>query len=201
MRPDLSIQEQRYQGRSYWVVKDPLAQNYFRFEEEEFRIFEWLDGEASLEELQQKFELQFSPQKISLREIHQLVAMLHRNSLVLADTPGQGTELLRRHRQRTHRARIGALANVLCVRFKGFDPDRLLGWLNRRLGWLFSPACFACFGCLVIGALLLIGVQFDSFRGKLPAFQEFFGTGKLDLDRGHSRRYQGAARVRSRPCL
>ncbi len=164
-------------GAAIGSVKDPLAQRYYRFEEEEFRLLEMLDGRASLVELQQRFQERFSPQKISLREIHQLVAMLHRSSLVVADTPGQGSELLKRHRLQLHKERVGAITNILCVRFKGYDPDRLLGWLDRRVGWLFSPPCVAFSLVLAIGALLLIGVQFDTFRSKLPAFREFFAAG------------------------
>ena len=30
VRPDLSARRQRYQGRSYWVVKDPVGLQYYR---------------------------------------------------------------------------------------------------------------------------------------------------------------------------
>ena len=32
-RPDLQARRQRYQGRTYWVVKEPVGLNYFRLEE------------------------------------------------------------------------------------------------------------------------------------------------------------------------
>ncbi|MFV1966111.1 MAG: hypothetical protein ACC628_11845, partial [Pirellulaceae bacterium] len=38
MRPDLTARRQRYHGRSYWVVKEPVGLNYFRFHEEEYAI-------------------------------------------------------------------------------------------------------------------------------------------------------------------
>ena len=47
-RPDLSAQQQRYLGQTYWVVKEPVGLKYYRFQEEEYatgivpRIaFEW----------------------------------------------------------------------------------------------------------------------------------------------------------------
>jgi len=52
-RPDLSARQQHYQGRSYWVVKDPLGLNYFRFQEEEYFILELLDGRTSLRRIKQ----------------------------------------------------------------------------------------------------------------------------------------------------
>ena len=55
-RPDLRARRHRYQGRIYWVVKDPVGLQYFRFEEEEFAILQMLDGESSLDEIADRFE-------------------------------------------------------------------------------------------------------------------------------------------------
>ena len=33
-RPDLESRRHKYDGRVYWVVKEPLGLNYFRFHEE-----------------------------------------------------------------------------------------------------------------------------------------------------------------------
>ena len=45
MRPDLSARRHRYHGRTFWVVKEPVGLNYFRFHEEEYAILGMLDGE------------------------------------------------------------------------------------------------------------------------------------------------------------
>ena len=55
-RPDLKARKQRYQGRLYWVVKDPVGLQYYRFEEEEYAILQMLDGESSLDEIAEQFE-------------------------------------------------------------------------------------------------------------------------------------------------
>ena len=44
MRPDLSARKQQYLGRSYWVVKEPVGLNYYRFQNEEYAILQMLDG-------------------------------------------------------------------------------------------------------------------------------------------------------------
>jgi len=51
MRPDLSARRHRYHGRTFWVVKEPVGLNYFRFHEEEYAILGMLDGRTSLEEI------------------------------------------------------------------------------------------------------------------------------------------------------
>jgi len=176
VRADLQTKCQTYLGRQYWVVKDPLALKYYRFEEEEFSLLQMLDGETSLQDLQDAFERRFAPQKITRPELHQLVAMLHRSALVVSDAAGQGEQLLRRHAAHARRRRLASLANILSIRFPGVDPDRLLTWLDRRVGWFFSRSCLTFCLCFVAAALLLIAAQFDVFQAKLPSFSDFFAS-------------------------
>jgi putative peptide zinc metalloprotease protein len=92
-RPDLSARQHRYQGRLYWVIKEPVGLKYFRFQEEEFAILNMLDGETSLDEIKERFEEDFPPQKITVEELGQFVGMLHRSGLVIANvaaTNGSG---------------------------------------------------------------------------------------------------------------
>ena len=58
-RPDLSAKRQQYLGQTYWVVKEPVGLNYFRFQEEEYAILQKLDGTISLDELKDWFEAEF----------------------------------------------------------------------------------------------------------------------------------------------
>ncbi len=176
MRPDLVVQRQTYQGREYWVVKDPLAQKYFRFEEEEYALLQMLDGRSSIDQIKRRFQRRFSPQKITAGELHQFVGMLYRNSLLVSDGPGQGKELRTRRDENARRRMLGALSNVLAFRFKGIDPDRMLTWLDRRIGWLFSPLIVALSFVLIASAALLVTVEFDTFVARLPAFHDFFAA-------------------------
>ena len=92
-RPDLTARKQYYQGRTFWVVKEPVGLKYFRFHEEEYVILQMLDGAISFDEIRTRFQERFAPQKISLSELQQFVGMLHRNGLVVSSAPGQA----RRH--------------------------------------------------------------------------------------------------------
>jgi putative peptide zinc metalloprotease protein len=175
-RPDLKARKQRYQGRTYWVVKDPVALQYFRFEEEEFAILQMLDGESSLDEIAERFEAEFPPQTIRVEELQNFIGMLHRSGLVLSDAPGQGWQLKERRDEKKRQELLGALANLLAFRFRGFDPERLLNWLYPYVRWFFTPA--ATWGALVLAAmaLTLVIVQFDVFQSRLPSFNAFFSA-------------------------
>src|SRR4051812_22781662 len=139
MRRDLIVRRQRWQGREYWTIKDPLTLKYYRFEDEEFAILSLLDGQTSPRTICDEFEQRFAPQRVTNSQLQQLLTMLHRSNLLIANAAGQGTELLARDNQRRRKQRLELVGNFLSLRFRGFDPDRFLGWLNRHVGWIFTP--------------------------------------------------------------
>jgi putative peptide zinc metalloprotease protein len=76
-RPDLEANRHLYHGRSYWVVKEPVGLNYFRFHDEEYAILKMLDGRTSLQEIKDRFQGEFAPQRITLQDLQQFIGMLH----------------------------------------------------------------------------------------------------------------------------
>ncbi len=70
----------------YWVVKEPVGLNYYRFHEEEYAILNMLDGDTSLQAIK-RFRTKFAPQRITLQDLQQFVGMLHRSGLVISQSP------------------------------------------------------------------------------------------------------------------
>lgn len=167
-RTDLEFYPQQLRARNVWVVKDPLTLRYFHFREEEIEILRWLDGQTSLEQIKQRFETRFAPQRMTVTRLHAFVANLHRNSLVISDAAGQGTQMLERAVRRKRDKWIAALSSPLAIQFPGFDPEWLLTRLYPRVRWLFTPWCVAACALLAITALLVVGCQFDQFQARLP---------------------------------
>jgi putative peptide zinc metalloprotease protein len=176
-RGDLVTNRQVYQGQAWWVVKDPISLHYFRFRPEEYWLLDMLDGQKSLEVLKEQFEAKFPPRRITVEELSRFVATLHRSGLVIGDRPGQGPQLFERRRQRIWKQWMAWLANIMSMRFRGIDPDRLLTRLDPWFGWLFSPPAILCMLAFVASAVLLVLVNFDTFRSKLPEFHQFFAAG------------------------
>jgi len=142
MRADLIAKRQNYEGRDCWVVKDPIAMKYFRFEDEEYRLLQMVDGRTSPEQIKRQFEARFSPQTLTLQELFQLVGMLYRNSLLVSDAVDQGQSLRQRAIESEQAKRWQSLTNVLAIRFRGFDPDDLLTALNPWTAWFFTWPAF-----------------------------------------------------------
>jgi len=173
-RQDLKARRQRYQGQIYWVVKDPVGLQYYRFEEEEFAILQMLDGQSSLDEIADRFEREFPPQTIRTEELQQFIGMLHRSGLVITDAPGQGQQLVKRRGERKRQERIQTVTNILSMRFKGVDPERFFDVIYPYVRWFFSVPAMICCIMLGLAALSLIIVQFDVFHSRLPDFHYFF---------------------------
>src|SRR5216117_1903707 len=175
MRPDLEARRHRYHGRTFWVVKEPVGLNYFRFHDEEFAILCMLDGRSSLDDIKEEFETQFTPQKITFHDLLQFVGMLHRSGLVISEATGQGHQLVKRRNEKKFRELMGKLSNVFALRFRGVDPERFLNWLYKYAGWFFRWPTVVCVTFLALAALTLVAVNFDDFHRKLPEFHQFFG--------------------------
>ena len=175
-RPDLTFQRQSYQGRDYWVIKDPISLKYYRFEEEEYALLQMLDGLSSPDQIKRRFDYRFAPQKIAMQELYQFIGMLYRSSLLVSDSPGQGVELQRRGVKNRKAELRQSLTNILAIRYKGFDPDKMLGEMNKWVGWFFTWPAFLLVLLLGLSALALIITQFETFQNKLPSFNDFFAA-------------------------
>ena len=175
-RPDLESRKHHYDGRSYWVVKEPLGLNYFRFHEEEFAILNMLDGQTSLQAIKDRFQAEFAPQRISLQDLQQFVGMLHKSGLVISHAVGQGKPLRRRGETKKRKEWISKLSNIFAIRFRGIDPERILNALRPWFGWLFTTWCLFLAMFLGLAAITLVLVNYQEFRGKLPTFETFFAA-------------------------
>lgn len=180
-RSDLEAKRATYLGRSYWIVKDPIGLKYYRFQDEEYFILKQLDGTKSLDAIKEAFEARFPPQKITLEEIQSFVGQLYQCSLIVVGVPDQGHELLKRRKKRRRKEVLAQCSNILAIRFKGVDPNRFFDRLLPYVRWCFHPATLCLCLAMMAAALLLVGIEFDHFRSKLPEFQQFFGPGNLVL--------------------
>ena len=176
-RGDLVTNRQVYQGQAWYVVKDPIGLSYYRFRPEEYALLEMLDGEASLEDLKDNFEARFPPRRITVDEVSRFVSTLHRSGLVIGDRAGQGPQLNERRRQRVWSEWKNWLRSIMCLRFRGIDPDWILNKLNPWFGWLYSSPALMVAVAYIFTALMLVLVNFETFRSKLPEFHQFFASG------------------------
>lgn len=174
MRPDLVVRPQSIRGRRQWNVKDPVSMSYFRLRDEEYAILEMLDGQASAEELIQRFERRFAPRRLTAERLQAFLARLHADGLLVSDATGQAAQLLARGAKQRRQRRAMFLANLLAIRLPGVNPAPLLDSIEGAVGWLFSPAAAVAGLALVVAAATLVATRYAEVAARMPAFHSFF---------------------------
>jgi putative peptide zinc metalloprotease protein len=174
VRADLGITLQKYEGRTHYVVKDPVSLRYYRFNEQEYFVVRQLNGTHTLEDTQKKFEAEFRPHRLTLEDLEAFAQQLLQAGLVQHESATAGKELYNKRRKQRRIQRIANWSNILYIKLPLFDPDKLLGRMLHYLGWIFTLWFFAASVGLMLSAILLVTTHFDAFYDRLPNYHEFF---------------------------
>lgn len=174
LRPDLNFTVQRYEGRLFHVVKDPVSMRYYRFKEHERYLLGLMDGKHTLEEAQKSFEQRFRPERLTLEDLEAFTSQLLQAGLAQNETPGAGKQIFDRFKKRKRKMLLNQLMNVLYIKVPVLDPDALLNKMVKPLGFIFTRWFLMLSILFMLSALFLVMSQWNSFISKLPAYHEFF---------------------------
>src|ERR1041385_8011839 len=120
-RADLAISEQVTAEGKVYVVKDPIADRFYRLPEEAHFIAKQLDGETPIEAVRRRTEERFGT-SLAPGELNEFVGSLKTAGLLDEGKTPRGRS---RHR------RIQGTPLYLRIRF--FDPDKLFGYLVGKV--------------------------------------------------------------------
>src|SRR5438445_3909655 len=179
MRRDLAIAPQKYEGRTYYVVKDPVSLCYYRFKEKEHVLIQLMDGDHSLDDAQKEYEKRFRPERLTLEDLESFAQQLLTAGLAQNESPQAGKQLFDRRKKRKRSEWMQALTNILYIKLPIFDPDRLLSRMLPKLRWIFTTWFMAVSIATMAAAILLVATHFETFRDKLPDYHEFFSFGTV----------------------
>jgi putative peptide zinc metalloprotease protein len=146
LRQDLQQSRQQHQGKTYLVVKDPVARRYFRFTESQAAILELLAEPTT-------------PEAVSARVAEKLGANVSAATIAAFCDSLEAKDLLDSPTVRERLGSIGAntkaRSSILYKQVLSFNPERIFDWLLPRTRWAFTPA-FQVFGCFLIACGLTI---------------------------------------------
>ena len=149
LRSDLRVSPQGVAEGATFVVKDPATGRFFRLRQAEQFIAQQLDGSVPLDVIPQRFEQKFGA-PLAPETLREFVEYLRR--LGLLETEGPRAEP-RADPRRTFRG------NLLYLRLKAFDPDRLLDRLVKKVGFFFTPSFLVFSAALIFFAFAIIIVN------------------------------------------
>ncbi len=174
LRRDLAIEAQKYEGRTFYVVKDPVSLRYYRLKDNEHFLLQFLDGKHTLEDAQKDYEVRYRPDRLKLEDVESFAQQLLNAGLAQNESPRAGKQLYEQRSKRQRSEWMQTLTNILYIKIPIFDPDRLLKRMLRWVGWIFSLWFFALSVGLMLSAALLVATHFETFRTKLPDQHLFF---------------------------
>jgi putative peptide zinc metalloprotease protein len=173
-RPDLGITPQKYEGKTYYVVKDPVSLRYYRFKEQEHYLLQQMDGATTLDQAQKNFENRFRPERLKLEDLEQFGQQLLQAGLVQNEAPQSGKLLYENRQKRRRMEMLGTWTNILYIKIPIFDPEKILNWMLPYLWWMFTSVFLFASIAFMASALILVMTHFEFFYNKLPSYHEFF---------------------------
>jgi putative peptide zinc metalloprotease protein len=174
VRLDLGINPQRYEGRTYFVIKDPVSLRYYRFKDQEHFLIRMMDGKHTLDDAQKAFEQQFRPDRLTLEDLEQFGQQLIKAGLAQNESPQAGKQLFDRRKEKKRTELLQTLTNILYIKIPVFDPEKLLLQMLPWTRWMFSLTFLFASVCVMLGAVLLVLTHFSTFKDRLPSYHEFF---------------------------
>ena len=174
IRPDLGITPQRFEGRVYYVIKDPVSLRYYRFKEQEYFLLGLMDGQHTLDDAQKAFEDRFRPDRLTLEDLEHFGQQLLTAGLVQNESPGAGQLLFDRRKKRRKQELLQTFTNILYIKIPVIDPDRILTHMLKYLSWMFTTWFLAASILYMLSAVCLILLHFDTFVARLPDYHEYF---------------------------
>lgn len=179
IRRDLDIHKQKYEGRTYYVVKDPVSLRYYRFKEQERFLIDLMDGKHTLDDAQKAYEKRFSPERLTLEDLEAFAQQLLTSGLAQNESPQAGKQLFDRRKKRRRSEWMQTLTNILYIKIPIFDPDWLLNWMLPKLRWIFTITFSLVSVAIMLAAIMLVATHFETFYEKLPSYHEFFSFGTV----------------------
>src|SRR5207245_6598878 len=120
---------QKFEGRTYFVVKDPVSLRYYRFKEQEQFLLQFMDGKRTLDEAQKEYEKRFRPERLTLEDLESFAQQLLTAGLAQNESPKAGTQLYERRKKRLRREWLQTFTNILYIKIPVYDPELLVNWM------------------------------------------------------------------------
>ena len=181
-RPDLKVIRQVQRGEVAYIVKDPLILKYYRFPEIAAKVFSYLDGTRTHEEVGQLVSAETGEQ-IPGSEVTGFVAGLKKLNFIEQSASEKSLLLLERLRknrqQKAEEAADGGDENYM--RFPLMDPDRLYNRIIKRIWFIWTPG-FLIFSVVLfsLAAVILIA-NWEIVNAGLSQLWAFSDKGLRDI--------------------
>lgn len=139
LRPHVTVRRQFYRGERWYVLRDPMNNQFFRLRPAAYDFVARLRLDSTIERAW-KDCLAANPNDAPGQEdVIRLLAQLYSANLLHSDMPPDSAKLFERFKQRRQKEIQSRLLNVMFARFPLLDPDEFLKRILPLIKALFSP--------------------------------------------------------------
>ncbi|MEO7318794.1 MAG: efflux RND transporter periplasmic adaptor subunit [Chthoniobacteraceae bacterium] len=162
LRGDLIVTQQTFEGRNYYVVKDPISLQYFRMTAEDYFLATLFNGKRTFAQIREHYIarhrhvlLEYSPEDLNER-----VQRFANDLALMQFLTVQGQRLKMRFdaakQKKAKKSFLYSLANqIFFVRFSLFDPDRIFGRMAKPLWWMWTKTTFWISSIIILLAVIV----------------------------------------------
>ena len=147
LRKDLVITQQRFEGRIYYVVKDPISLQYFRMTGEDYYLATLFDGVRTFGKVREAYVERFPHVRLEYtpEELNERVLRFANDLAMLQFLSVQGMRLKAKFdaakKQKKNKGGLYAFTNkVFFFRFSLWDPDVVFGKMAKPFWWIWTKA-------------------------------------------------------------
>ncbi|MEA3187633.1 MAG: putative peptide zinc metalloprotease protein [Chthoniobacter sp.] len=177
LRGDLIVTKQLYEGRTYYVVKDPISLQYFRLTAEDYFLATLFDGVRDLGAVRNGYQERFPHLRLeySEDELKERIARFANDLALLQFLSVQGARLKQRYDAGRARKHSGPsfykiVNNVFFARRSLFDPDELFARMARPLWWIWTRTAHWICTALVLLAVGIVIAKYDRTEAMMSQF-------------------------------
>lgn len=177
LREHARVARQRFRGKSWYVVYDPLTNRSHRFSPSAWWLAAQLNGARSVDQAWQDAMTELGDAAPSQDEVIHLLSQLHAADLLVSEASPESDELLDRRRRMMRPKWVAGLLNPTSVRMPVVDPDR---FLERTMPWvrpLLGRAGLVLWLSMVLPAVFLAAEHWGALTGNLA--DRLLSTGNL----------------------
>ncbi len=183
LRRDLIVSQQTYEGKPFYVLKDPIALNYYRLTAEDYALATLFDGKRTLAEIRHAYlrqvphlRLTYTPSQLT----EKLVRFANELS-VMQFLHVQGSATKKRtamQRERQESRWYAVLGKIFWFQASVFDPDQLFTKMARWIPWVWTKTTLWISLAIMVAA---VAVFFQNYTRIAPNMDALFATHNLLL--------------------
>lgn len=178
LRTGIRIRRQNYRGERWYIVENPLSNEFFRLTPAAYSFVVRLSPKRTVDQVWRECLEHLPNEAPGQEEALHLLAQLYFANLLQYEAASNSADLFERFRKRRQREWRARLLNIMFMRFPLLDPDRFLVRTLPVFGKFISP-----FGTLLWAAVVGMGVKvaFDNWEALRVQTQAVLAPGNLAL--------------------